>query len=304
MSLAQYSARKTILMRILTLISLAPVLLLLSIGSGGAADATGVGAELDSLVAKIQTQLREGKTTEAEFAAELKEFDVLLARHKGEYTDALANVLVEEASLYLQVFENFDKARALIETLKRDFPQTKPAQNADKLLVSISRHAEAKRLKAIFVVGSPLPDFDEKDLDHRPLSIRQFRGKIVLLDFGATWSKAWVNEVPNVRRLYDKYHGKGFEIIGVSLDQDQLRLSGFTAQNKLPWPQVSDAAGWNNRLAVKYGINSLPDNFLLDGQGTILARNLRGQQLEDALLLALNQRAPPPTNSNTRQRPK
>src|ERR1044071_10282329 len=108
-------------MKILRLIVFAPVLLLLSISNGGAGEASGVGAELDSLVAKIQTKLRAGKKTEAEFTAELKEIDLLLARHKGEQTDAVASVLVEEASLYLQVFENFDKARALIETLKRDF---------------------------------------------------------------------------------------------------------------------------------------------------------------------------------------
>lgn len=291
-------------MKILRLVSLAIVLLLLSIGNGNAADATGVTAELDDLVAKIQTKLKAGKKTEAEFAPELKEFDILLARHKGEHTDALANVLVEEASLYLQVFENFDKARALIETLNRDFAQTKPARNSDKLMGSISRHAEAKRLKAVFVVGSTLPDFDEKDLDYRPLSIGQFQGKVVLLDFGATWSKAWVNEVPNVRRLYQRYHGKGFDIIGVSLDQDQLRLSGFVAQNELTWPQVSDASGWNNRLAIKYGIDSLPDNFLLDAQGKILGRNLRGQQLEDALLLALGQGAAPRANTKGKERSK
>ena len=273
-------------------LALAPLLLLFSIRNGVAADPTSVGAELDRLVTKIQTKLGEGKKTEADFAAELKEFDLLLTRHKGEHTDALANVLVEEASLYLRVFENFDKATALVQTLRRDFPQSKPAQSADKLLDSISRHEEAKRLKAIFVVGSPLPDFEEKDLNYRPLSIAQFRGKVVLLEFGATWSKAWVNETPNLRRLYEKYHGKGFEIIGVSLDQDQLRLSGFTAQNNLTWPQFSDASGWHNKLAIKYGINSLPDNFLLDGEGKILGRNLRGRELEDTVLLALQHKTP------------
>ena len=291
-------------MKTLRLISLAPLLLLFSIGSGAAADATGVGAELDSVVTKIQSKLRAGKKTEADFAAELKEFDLLLARHRREHTDALASVLVEEASLYLQVFENFDKATALVETLKRDFPQSKPAQSADKLLESISRHEEAKRLKAIFVVGSPLPDFEEKDLNYRPLSIGQFRGNVVLLDFGATWSKAWVDEAPNLRRLYEKYHGNGFEIIGVSLDQDQLRLSGFTARNKLTWPQFCDASGWNNKLAVRYGINSLPDNFLLDGEGKILGRNLRGQELEDTLQLALRHNKPQRANPNTMERPK
>ncbi len=275
-------------MKTLPLTPLALVLLLLCFGRAEAAEATGVDAELDSLLARIQTELRAGKKTEAELATELKEFDLLLARHKGEQSDALANVLVQEANLYLRVFENFEKASALVERLKRDFPRTRPGQSADKLLRSISRHAEAKRLKAVFVIGSPLPDFEEKDLQNRPLSIRQHRGKVVLLDFGATWSQSWVGETPNLRRLYERYHDKGFQIIGVSLDQDQLKLSSFTARRNLSWPQFCDASGWNNKLALKYGVNSLPDNFLLDREGKILGRNLRGQKLEDALRLALS----------------
>jgi thioredoxin-related protein len=86
---------------------------------------------------------------------------------------------------------------------------------------------------------------------------------------------------------YGKYHGKGFEIIGVSLDQDQQKLLNFTKQNNMIWPQFFDGQGWNNKLAVKYGIESIPATFLLDGNGKIIGKDLRGEELEQAIARAL-----------------
>jgi len=257
-----------------------------------AADRTEPASELEALVAKIQAKLTEGNRSAAALTNELKEFDLLLARHQGERTDAVAQILVEEAGFYLKVLEDFDKATQLIERLKREFPQTTPGRNADKLLASIARHAEAKRLLAVFVVGSTLPDFDERDLNRRSISITQYRGKVVLLDFGAMWSKPWVAELPNLRRVYKAHHREGFEIIGVSLDHDQLKLSGFARRYGISWPQFFDGRGWNNKLAVKYGVRSLPANYLLDGEGKIVARNLHGQALEDAVAKTVGRKMP------------
>jgi peroxiredoxin len=256
------------------------------------AETTTPAAELDALVARVQTKLREGKKTEAELAPELKEFDLLLAKYKGLRSEAVANILVQEASLYLKVLENYDKATRAIETLKRDFPQTKAGKEADELLASITRHAEAKRLQAILVVGSRLPDFDVQDLARKPLSLAQYKGKLVLLDFGATWSQPWMAEAPNLHRLYQRYHADGFEVIGVNMDEDLLKLSGFNAKHQVPWRQYADASKWKNKLAVKYGVNSLPANFLLDGEGKILARNLRGEALNEAVAASLTGRIP------------
>ncbi|HSU53447.1 MAG TPA: thioredoxin family protein, partial [Candidatus Dormibacteraeota bacterium] len=76
-------------------------------------------------------------------------------------------------------------------------------------------------------------------------------------------------------------------IIGISLDDDQLTLSGFTARNQMRWPQFCDAAKWKNKLALKYGVNTLPTNYLLDTEGKIIAQNLRGAELEATVVAAL-----------------
>ena len=96
-----------------------------------------------------------------------------------------------------------------------------------------------------------------------------------------------MGELPNVLKTYQKYHGKGLEIIGVSLDQDQAKLASFIQQKGVTWQQFFDGQGWHNKLAVKYGIKSIPATFLLDGQGKIIAKDVRGEALEQAVGAAL-----------------
>jgi hypothetical protein len=94
--------------------------------------------------------------------------------------------------------------------------------------------------------------------------------------------------LPNVLKTYEKHHDKGFEIIGISLDQDKQKLTSFTESKKMPWVQYFDGKGWQNKLASKYGIKSIPATYLLDGQGKIIAKDLRGEALEAAVAKALN----------------
>jgi len=146
-----------------------------------------------------------------------------------------------------------------------------------------SRIASAENLAE----GSKFPDFDVKDTAGKPLSIASLKGKVVLVDFWATWCPPCRAEVPNVVKTYEKYHPKGFEIIGVSLDQDQTRLTNFTKQQKMTWQQYFDGKGWGNKLATKYGVQSIPATFLLDGEGKIIAKDLRGEDLDQAVSKAL-----------------
>jgi thiol-disulfide isomerase/thioredoxin len=239
------------------------------------------------LVAQVQAKLRDGKQSESDFTAELKSFDNLLAKHKSEKTDAVAQILMLKAMLYLQVFDNPEKGAEFIRQVKRDFPHTQTGQRADQALASIEKQAAAKKLQNGLAPGTKFPDFNETDLSGRPLSIASLKGKVVLIDFWATWCGPCRAELPNVIQTYAKHHAKGFEIIGVSLDQDKAKLENFTKQNKMTWPQYFDGEGWGNKLAVKYGIQSIPATFLLDGNGKIIGKDLRGAELEAAVTKAL-----------------
>jgi peroxiredoxin len=267
-------------MKIKLLASLAVGLLLLSAPRGVAADKGDAAAELKALVTKIQTKLRAGEQTEAALAPELKEFDDLLAEHKGEKTDVVAQILFMKAQLYEQVFKDTTKGDALIEQLKRDFPDSGPAK-------MIRLEAEAKKVRDALKAGTKFPDFSEKDTAGQPLSIANYKGKVVLLDFWATWCAPCRAELPNVIKTYEAHHKDGFKIIGISLDQDKQKLESFTKEQNMTWPQFFDGKGWQNKLAVKYGIHGIPATFLLDGQGTIIGKDLRGEDLEEAVTKAL-----------------
>ena len=263
---------------------------LLASQPGFAAPTTNATAELQELVAKIQTKLEAGKNTEKELADELKAFEVLLAKHKGEKTDEVASILFMEAMLYVQVLDNTEKGTALLTQLKTNFPDTKPGKNADEILASIKKQAEAKKIKAALVDGAVFPDFAEKDLAGKPLAIANYKGKIVLVDFWATWCGPCVAELPNVLKTYEKYHAKGFEVIGISLDKDETALNSFIKKKNMVWPQYFDGQGWQNKLAAKYGITSIPATYLLNGQGKIIGQDLRGEALDEAVAQALAKR--------------
>jgi peroxiredoxin len=274
-------------MKIIVPVAVALLALSLFTPTGVAADTNAAATDLKALVTKVNAKLQGDKKTEADFAPELKEFDALLAKYKGEKTDDVAQIQLMEAMLYLQVFNNTDKGVEMIKQLKTDYPGTKPAQNADRILDSVKQQAAAKKIQSGLAEGTKFPDFSEKDSAGKPLSIANYKGKVVLLDFWATWCGPCVHELPNVIKTYDTHHKQGFEIIGISLDKDQEKLASFTKEKNMTWVQYFDGLVWQNKLAVKYGINSIPATFLLDGQGTIIGKDLRGEDLENAVTKAL-----------------
>lgn len=244
--------------------------------------------ELKTLVMKVNTDIQAGKKTEADLADDLKQFDVLLAEHKGEKTDAVAKILMMKAMLYLQVLDNTEKGTALLNQVKTDFPGTKCAAQVDKILDMMQKEAEAKKINDALAVGTKFPDFNETDVNGKPLSIANYKGKVVLIDFWATWCPPCRGEIPNVVATYQKYHDKGFEIIGVSLDQDKSKLLAFTKDQNMTWQQFFDGKVWSNKLAVKDGVESIPATFLLDGDGKIIGKDLRGEALETAVAKAVS----------------
>ena len=132
-------------------------------------------------------------------------------------------------------------------------------------------------------VGSVAIDFTQNDVDGKPVSLGSFKGKYVLVDFWASWCGPCRQENPNVVSTYEKFKNKNFTVLGVSLDKTKDPWVKAINDDKLLWTQVSDLKFWNNEVARKYRIESIPQNFLIDPDGKIIAKNLRGEELKAKL---------------------
>jgi peroxiredoxin len=135
------------------------------------------------------------------------------------------------------------------------------------------------RKNATYTVGMEAPDLAGMTPDSATYSLKQMRGKVVLIDFWASWCGPCRKENPNVVLSYNKYHSKGFDVLGVSLDREAGAWKNAIKQDGLPWRHISDLKGWQSEHAALYSVSSIPQTVLVDREGNIIARNLRGEQL-------------------------
>ncbi|HQQ93647.1 MAG TPA: TlpA disulfide reductase family protein [Bacteroidia bacterium] len=171
-----------------------------------------------------------------------------------------------------------DVYKALDEGLSKKFPN-------DRNVMMF--HDVVTRVMAT-TLGQTAPDIVMPGPDGKELALSSFRGKVVLIDFWASWCGPCRKEMPNVVKAYAKYKNKGFEIFGVSLDQDKQRWLDAISKDGITWPQVSDLKYWENAAARVFNVQSIPYTVLLDKDGKILDKNLRGEALEKRLAELLN----------------
>ncbi|SVD57159.1 uncharacterized protein METZ01_LOCUS410013, partial [marine metagenome] len=123
-------------------------------------------------------------------------------------------------------------------------------------------------------LGKPL-EIQFTATDGTEVDLAKMKGKVVLIDFWATWCGPCVAEIPSVKKTYDKLHPKGFEIIGISLDSNEDKLKQFIKKREMPWPQYFDGKVWKNEISTKYGIRSIPAMWLVDKDGNLADKNAR-----------------------------
>lgn len=190
----------------------------------------------------------------------------------GEIKDSL---VVTAAQLMQQGKTEFTPEFDALLKETANSKEPKIAQFAERMLNEFFRNPAGKAFPA-FPTG-------KKTTDGKDISLDRFKGKVLLVDFWATWCPPCRAEVPELVKTYNAYKDKGFEILGISFDQDKAAFEKYLEENKMPWPQYFDGKGWENEVGPTYGIQSIPAMYLIDGEGKVISTDLRSGKLEEEL---------------------
>ncbi len=176
-----------------------------------------------------------------------------------------------------------EKYTALPDTVKK----SRLGKNLDRLINNAVAMSMQKRID----IGSEAEDFSAPTPNGKTISLKESMGKITIIDFWASWCKPCRMENPNVVRVYNKYHDKGLNIIGVSLDKKQESWTKAIADDNLDWNHVSNLKFWQDPIARSYGVRSIPATFIIDESGKVIAKNLRGPALEKKISELLEEKS-------------
>ncbi|MCD0489230.1 AhpC/TSA family protein [Pedobacter sp. MC2016-14] len=230
----------------------------------------------------------------AEYAAapaEKKKDQAFMAGLRARYSELAAKKVAAQTAYIKQNPDSYFSATALTEIAgsSMDVSKIEPLYKGlsagvrgNAVGIALGKGIESARATSI---GAMAPEFTQNDVNDKPVKLSDFKGKYVLIDFWASWCGPCRAENPSVVRAYNEYKDKNFTVLGVSLDQPGKKDAWLAAIEKdgLTWTQVSDLQFWNNAVAKQYGVRSIPQNYLVDPAGKIVAKNLRGEALDKKL---------------------
>ncbi len=183
---------------------------------------------------------------------------------------------VVSANVFAQAFRDMDikEAKEIANSFTGEAAESEAIKSIKEKIVTLEKVA----------IGQPAPDFTLNTPEGKALSLSSFKGKVLIVDFWASWCGPCRGENPNVVKMYKKYHKKGLEILSVSLDNNKEAWEKAIKDDGLIWNHVSDLKGWGSSAAKLYGVSGIPHIVLIDKEGTIVAKNLRGEKLEEKVL--------------------
>lgn len=223
----------------------------------------------------MQAQQTQDTVTASALMKEYNKFQEELNEQSKAFINANPDAFISSLLLENFLMRNSitaEEAKKFYEKLDKSLLETKSGKNITKMMEAMSAAT----------VGSAAPEFSAPSPDGKTISLKESLGKVTLIDFWASWCGPCRKENPNVVAMYNELHDKGFNIIGVSLDNpggDQAWKDAI-AKDGLTWNQVSNLKGWKDPIAEQYNVKSIPATFLLDASGKIVAKDLRGDALK------------------------